>query len=171
MRSVSEASRLLPVRLRLGQPRYADGHIMTAAELIPDRAPREGLGFFEQGQTCGQVAVGFGFAELLGGFKQGEKEGFLGGADADDPGGHTVDARVEVVEADAGAAEEIAADQLFHHRACRVIEDHHVIAVPAHAAANVEQQAGDEEEHGGNLVGESFGRVEVSRIQADGFLS
>jgi hypothetical protein len=29
-----------------------------------------GLGFFEQGRTCGEDAVGFGFVELLGGLEQ-----------------------------------------------------------------------------------------------------
>ena len=62
---------------------------MAAGELVPDSAPRVGLGFFEQGQTCGEDAVGFGFAELLGGLEQCKKEGFLGGADTDNPGGHT----------------------------------------------------------------------------------
>ncbi len=43
--------------------------------------------------------------------EQGEEEGFLRGADANDPGGDAVDAGIEIIEADAGAAEEIAADQ------------------------------------------------------------
>ena len=66
----SSAHGYFHVRLRFGQPSGAGRHVVAAAELVPDRAPREGLGFFEQGQTCGQVAVGFGIADLLGGFEQ-----------------------------------------------------------------------------------------------------
>ena len=65
------------------------------AEFVPHGTPGQGFCFFEQGKSCGEVAVGFGLAQLARRFEQGEEEGFLGGADADDPSGHAVDAGVE----------------------------------------------------------------------------
>ena len=85
----SSAYGCFQVRLRFGQPCGAGRHVVAAGELVPDSAPRVGLGFFEQGRTRGEDAVGFGFAELLGGFEQCKKEGFLGGADTDNPDGPT----------------------------------------------------------------------------------
>jgi L-rhamnose mutarotase len=85
----------LPVSLCLGQPSGASGHIVSLAEFVPDGAPREGFRFFKQGQACGEISAGFGFTQARQWFEQGEEEGFLGGADADDPSGHAVDAGVE----------------------------------------------------------------------------
>ena len=107
---------------------------------------------------------------MLRRLEQGEEECFLRGADADDPGGDAVDAGVEVIEADRCASEKITAHQLFHDRTRRVVEDDNVVAVPAHASADVQQQAGDEEEHGRNFVGKGFRRMEMSGVEADGFL-
>ena len=45
-----------------------------------------------------------------------------------------------------------------------------MVAVPTHAAADVEEQTRDEEEHGGNFVGEGFGGMEVAGVEADGLL-
>ncbi len=41
-----------------------------------------------------------------------------------------------------------------------------MVAVPAHTAADVEQKFRRELEHGGNLVGESFGGVKVAGVKA-----
>ena len=60
-------------------------------------------------------------------------------ARADHPGRHAVDAGVEKVEADVHAAEEVAAHNLLGDRLQIVGEDHDVIAVPADAAADVQQ--------------------------------
>ena len=45
-------------------------------------------------------------------------------------------------------------------------KQHHVIAIPAHAAAEVEQQAGDELQDRRDLIGDRLGGMEVAGIQA-----
>ena len=45
-----------------------------------------------------------------------------------------------------------------------------MVAVPAHAAADVEQQAGNKEKDRGNFVGEGFGRMKMPGVEADGLL-
>jgi predicted esterase YcpF (UPF0227 family) len=47
-----------------------------------------------------------------------------------------------------------------------VVEGHHVVAVPAHAAADVQQQLRDVGHDRRDLVGDGLGGVEVTRIQA-----
>ncbi len=78
------------------------------------RFPHRG-GFWlpRQCEAAGGVAFGFEAAEAVEGLEEGEQEGLLRGPGADDPGGDAVDAGVEVVEADVGAAEVIAADESF----------------------------------------------------------
>ena len=161
---------LLFVIFHFFQPRLAGWDIGLTAEFGPNRTPRQGLCFLQEGETPGVIAFGFGRAELRGGFEQGEEQGFLRGTDADDPCGHAIDAGVEVVEADAGASEEIAADQFFHDGPRLVVEDDDMIAVPTDAAADVQEQARDEEEDGRNFVGEGFRRMKVPGIEAHGFL-
>ena len=95
-----------------------------------------------QGQAARVVAVGFELAELVDRFEQGEQEGLEHGAGADDPGGDAVDAGVEEVEADVDAVEEVAADEFLGDGQQVVVEDDDVVAVPADAAADVEQDLG-----------------------------
>ncbi len=47
-----------------------------------------------------------------------------------------------------------------------IIQQHHVVAVPAHRAADVQQQVRDVEHGGGDLVGNHFRRMEVAGIEA-----
>lgn len=47
-----------------------------------------------------------------------------------------------------------------------IIQQHHVVVVPAHRAADVQQQARDVEHGGGDLVGDHFRRMEVAGIEA-----
>ena len=132
----------------------ADGGVVAAAEFVPDGAERQSAGFFKERQARGVVAGGFGGAEAGGGFEEGGEEGFLRGAGADDPGGDAIDGGVEVIEADGGAPEVIAAHEFFEDGAGRVVERDDVVAVPTHTAAYVEEEGGGELEDGGNLVGE-----------------
>ncbi len=46
-----------------------------------------------------------------------------------------------------------------------VIQQHHVVAVPAHRTADVQQQAWHVEHGGGDLVGDHLGWVEVAGIR------
>ena len=47
-----------------------------------------------------------------------------------------------------------------------VVKQHHVVAVPAHRTADVQQQARHIQHGGGNFVGNHFGGVEVPGIEA-----
>ena len=92
-------------------------------------------------------------------------------AGADDPGRHAVDAGVEEVEADVHAAEVVAADQLLRDRLELVGEDHDVVAVPADAAADVQQDLVEVLEHGRDLVGDDLGRMVMAGVEAEELLA
>src|SRR5262249_27359950 len=90
---------ILLVPLHLSQPRFADGDAFGFAIVIPHGAEGERLALFLEGEAGGEVAGEFGGADG-GRFEQGEEQGALEVARADDPRGDAIDARVEVVEAE-----------------------------------------------------------------------
>ena len=63
------------------------------------------------------------------------------------------------------AVKEVVTDDFAGNRLGFVIQQHHVIAVPAHRTADVQQQARHVEHGGGDFVGDHLGRVEVAGIQ------
>ena len=89
---------------------------------------------------------------------------------ADHPGGHAVDAGVEEVEADVHPAEVVAADQLLRDRLQLVGEDHDVVAVPADAPADVQQDLVEVRQHRRDLVGDDLGRMVVAGVEAEELL-
>ena len=107
--------------------------------MVPDRAEGECLELFQKRQPRGGVAVGLELAKALGRLEQGEQERLQHGPGADDPGRNPVDAGVEEVEPDVDSVEITAPDQLLGDRHELVGEDHDVVAVPANAAADVQQ--------------------------------
>ena len=88
-------------------------------------------------------------------------------ARADDPRGDAVDAGVKVIQADAHAAGVAAPDDLLRDGLQVVGEGDHVVAVPAHAAADVQRDLRQVAEHGGNLVRDAFGRMVMAGIQRE----
>ena len=107
--------------------------------MIPDGAEGQRLEFLEQRQPRGSIALGLERRRASRRLEQGEQERLEHVPRADDPGGHAVDAGVEEVEADVDAVEVVAADDLLRDRLQLVGEGHDVVAVPAHAAADVQQ--------------------------------
>ena len=61
--------------------------------------------------------------------------------------------------------EKVAAHQLLRDRVQIVVEHDDVIAVPADAAADVQQDLRDEHQHRADLVGDGFGRVVVAGVE------
>src|SRR2546423_1518741 len=68
------------------------------------------------------------------------------------------------------AVQVVAADDLFGDRAEIVGEHDDMVAVPAHTAADVEQELGQPGKDGGNLVGNALRRMEVARVEAEQLL-
>ena len=64
------------------------------------------------------------------------------------------------------AVKEVVADDFAGNGLGFVIQQHHVVAVPAHRAADVQQQTRHVEHGGGNFVGDHLGWVEMAGIQA-----
>ena len=60
----------------------------------------------------------------------------------------------------------LPADDLLGDRRQLIRQDHHVVAVPPHAAAHVQQDLIEPGQHGGDLVGNHLCRVEVAGVQA-----
>ena len=139
--------------------------------MVPDRAEGERLELFEERQPRGGIALGLEPAQGLGRLEQGEQERLEHAPRADDPGRHPVDAGVEEVEPDMHPAEVVAPDQLLRDRLQLVGEDHHVVAVPPHAAADVQQDLVEVLEHGRDLVRDDLGRMVVAGVQAQELLA
>ena len=68
-------------------------------------------------------------------------------------------------------AEVVAPDQLLGDRLQLVGEDHHVVAVPADAAADVQQDLVQVHEHGRDLVRDDLGRMVVAGVEAQELLA
>ena len=134
---------------------------------MPDDGVGEGLAFLKDGQPRGEVARDLGPSEQLLGFEQGVTQGLEEGPRADDPGGDSVDAGVEEVEAEMGAREVVAPDKLVGDGLGFVVEDDDVVGVPANTPADVEEDLIDPAEDGGELVGDGFGGVEVSGVETE----
>jgi len=64
---------------------------------------------------------------------------------------------------------EVVADDLLCDGAELVAQRNHVVAVPADAAADVQQHFVEVHQCAGDLVGDHFGRVEVARVEAEQF--
>ena len=114
---------------------------MSPAVFIPDRAERQGFCLFQKRKTGGEVAGFLGGGQLYGRFQKREKKGFDSPTCADDPSGNAVDAGVEEIQPDMGAAKEIAAHEFLHDGACGIVEKHDVVAVPTHAPAYMKKEA------------------------------
>ena len=65
-----------------------------------------------------------------------------------------------------GARQEIAPDQLLHNRPGGIIEEHHMIAIPTHPAADMQKNFRDVKEYGGNFIRKVFRGMKVARIKA-----
>ena len=77
---------------------------MAAAELVPDLAEGQALGFLDQRETAGRVALDLVAAQAVERLEQREQQRLLRGPCADDPRGDAVDAGVEIIEPDMGPA-------------------------------------------------------------------
>ncbi len=60
--------------------------------------------------------------------------------------------------------EQIVTNNLTGNRLSFIIQQHHVIAVPAHRTTDVQQQLRHIQHGGGNLVGNHFSRVEMPGV-------
>lgn len=60
---------------------------------------------------------------------------------------------------------QIVTNNLTGNRTGFIIQQHHVIAVPANRTADVQQQLRYIQHGGGNLVGNHFSRVEVPGVE------
>src|ERR1035438_6485320 len=154
------------------EPGYAHGYTFLRAVGVPDGGPGEALLLFEHYHPLGEVHFRFGGLEPVRGFEQGDQKRLEHVARADHPGGHAVDAGVEVVQAHVNLGSELAAAHQFLGDVLQfVVQEHHVIAVPTNRAADVQQQAGAEHQHRGNLLGNHFGGVVVPGVERQHFLA
>ena len=77
-------------------------------------------------------------------------------------------AAMRLMEAsDVDALFEVAADDFLRDVFEFVVEDDFVVGVPAYRAGDVEHYVVQEEERGRNLVGDDFGRVEVTGVEGE----
>src|SRR5690606_18356964 len=104
--------------------------------------------------------------EKLARLEESEQKRLLRGASADDPRRDPVDARIEEIQPDPHAIKGVAPNDFLHDRTCRIVQEHHMVAVPPDAAADVEQKSGQKREHRGNFVGDSLRRVKVTGVEA-----
>ena len=65
------------------------------------------------------------------------------------------------------SVEVITPDDFTGERTQLIGENHHVVAVPSHPPADVEQYLVEKRQHRRYLVGDDFGRMKMSRVQAE----
>ncbi|MNC53725.1 hypothetical protein D3C75_1031630 [compost metagenome] len=78
-----------------------------------------------------------------------------------------IDAAVKEVQPDIRAAQQISANKLAGDFEQLVIHCDDMVAVPADRSADMQQQLLAEHQNGGQFIGNNFGRMEMSGIQAD----
>ena len=108
--------------------------------VVPHCSEGHELHVLEQGQARGKVACLFHLAECVDRLEQGDEQGLEQVARADGPCGDAVDAGVEIVQPEMGAPKVIVADEFMGDGLQLVGHRHHVVAVPAHAPADVQQE-------------------------------
>ena len=121
--------------------------------MVPDGAERHRLEMFERGEARRVVAARSNWRSSSSRFQERLEKRLQRGPRADHPGGDAIDAGIEEVERDVGAVEIVAADDFLHDGTGVVGEDDDVIAVPADAAADVQQDLVEPRQHGGDFVG------------------
>src|SRR6267378_3422741 len=148
------------------EPAEAGGDALPLAVVFPHRSPRHRLLLLENGEARRVVPSPLGVGQARRGLQQRPQDRLAHVAGADHPGGDAVDARIEEVEPERDPIEHAAADDLVGDGLGLVVQQHHVIAVPTHAAAELEEDVIHEAQGGRQLVGYDFGGVEVPGVQA-----
>ena len=74
------------------------------------------------------------------------------------------------IEADVHAVKVVPAHDLLHDGLQLVAEGDDMVAVPAYAAAHMEDQLGYEEQAGRYFIGDHLGRVKVAGVEAEGLV-
>ena len=121
-----------------------------------------------QGQTGGEITGQFAGANERG-FQQRNEQCAEHIARANGPGRHAVDAGVKVIQPDVHALFKAVHGNLAGDGQQIVVQNHHVITVPTHPAADVQQNLRQEFQHAGNLVGDAFGGMVVPGVQRQQF--
>ena len=98
-------------------------------------------------------------------FEQGIQQSAQGVARADGPGGDAVDAGVEVIQPDVDSLQSLVADDFLGDGLQIIVESDHMVAVPAHATADVEQQLVKIKQHGRDFVCDCFRWMKVTRVK------
>ena len=156
---------VLLIGFTFGDPLFSDGNAVLFAEVVPNGSERSGLEFFKKGESLRIVHVEFEFAQSVDRFESGAKERFNRVARSDRPRGDAVDRAVKEVEREIGALDKVVANELFGDRAHLIVPRDDVVGVPANAAADVEKNFVDEHRRGGNLVANTFGRMEMTGVE------
>ncbi len=135
--------------------------------MVPHGAIGQALEILERREAAGVVALLLERAELCCRLQERDEQCLEHRARPDHPGGHAVNARVEVIQADVNAILIAAAHDLLREGDQFLVERHHMIAVPAHAAADVEEHLVKEGEYRAEFVGDDLGRMVVPRVESE----
>ena len=124
---------------------------MGVAVVIPDGTEGEGFGFFLESKASGVVAFDFGSFDC-GWFEKCDEQGSEHVARPDNPGGHAVNAGVEVIQSDMDAVSIAVGDNFAGDGQEIVGEGDYVVAVPMNAATDVEHNLRQELEDTGDFI-------------------
>lgn len=146
-----------------GEPRAVQRHAAPAAVFVPDFPEGGGFQLLLEHHELGKIA-----AVLKGFFRfhrleQGKQQGLLQVSEAGGPGRQAVDGGVEVVQGDVHPLR-AAADNLPADFAGFVVEQHHMVAVPADGPGDVEGDLGEEGQQRRDLIAHHLGGVVVAVV-------
>lgn len=144
-------------------------HAAAAAILCPDLSEGHGLQFLLPNEQIGKITRVLFSRHIRR--QQGVQQGLLHIAEARDPRGDAVDRGVEVVQRQIHpAVQAAAADDLLAELLRFVIEQHHMVAVPAHWAGDVQGDLREEGQQRRDFVADHLGGVIVAVVhQGDAF--
>src|SRR5665213_1559476 len=164
------AQSVLLILLHLRQPGFAHRDALGFAVIIPDRRERHGLGLFHQREARGVIAGQFQFLEVVDRVEHGDAQRAKHVPSTDGPRRNPVDAGIEEIQPNMRATEIIATHQLLRDAQQGIIQNDDMVAVPANAAADMQQYLRHETQDGRNFVGHVFRRVIVAGVKADQLL-
>ena len=138
---------------------------MFQAEIPVHRLPWERFKLLRQDKTFCVIPRFFRLTEYGGRFQQRLAEGFLHIPDAHDPGGDPVDCGVKIIQTDVHTGNTVSDDFGCDHLEF-VVEQHHMIAVPADGTADMQKDLIQEKQHGTDFVADLLSRMKMPGVQA-----
>ena len=148
-----------------GIPALPLGGLLPLAIRVPDHPPGIGLELLAPVHQLREPALGLEGLQVVPGLEQGIEQGLLHIAGTHHPGGDPVDGGVKIIQADQHLMGCIVADDLLGDLHQLVIQQHHMVAIPADAPGHMEGDPVEVAQQAGDLIADHLGGVVMAVVQ------